>query len=103
MNTLLKRLSPYIAIFLFIQTLLRLSLIGRSVLDIELSASEIFLIIGKGIWFDLVTLGFFLLPVAFYNMLLPASKQTGALDRKIDAVIRFIFSFILYVSSYAFR
>lgn len=95
MNTLFRRLSPYIAIFLFIQTLLRLSLLGRSMLEIEISAYEIFLILEKGFWFDLVTMGFFLLPIAFYNMLLPARKHISKLDLRIDTCIRFIFSFIL--------
>lgn len=98
---LFKRLLPYISIFLVIQTLLRLSLLGRSLFEIEFSTPEILMVIGKGLWFDLITMSFFLLPIAFYNLVLPAKKHGASLDRKIEAALRFIFSFILIFDSVA--
>jgi len=46
----------------------------------------------KGLWFDVVTASFFLLPFVFYHLLWPAQKHGGTGDRRTDAVMRFIFT-----------
>lgn len=92
---LIKRLFPYAALFFLLQTTLRLSLLGRAWLDVEFSHRDIGSILAIGLWFDIVAASFCLLPIALYHSLLPAKLHGGALDKKTDATLRFIFSFAI--------
>ncbi len=91
----LKRITPFLAIFLSIQLLVRLSLLARSVSAIDYSVAEVMQAIMLGFWFDLVTASFFMLPIALYHFLLPARKHGSTLDKRIDALWRLIFIFTL--------
>lgn len=98
---MLKRLLPFLAIFAFLQILVRLTLTLRAYFEVEFSFAEIVLIWVRGLWFDGVTASFCLLPFVLYHMLLPASKHGGRGDRMTDGVFRFILSFILVFSAVA--
>lgn len=90
-----KRLLPYAILFLSLQTLLRISLLGRALFDIELNFSDIAFIMVKGLWFDIVTGSFLLLPAMLYYLLLPKKIHSSTFDARIDLSLRFIFSYIL--------
>ena len=90
-----RRLLPYAVIFLVLQTVLRLSLLARAFFDVEFTTSDVASVLIRGLWFDVVVAGFFLIPIAFYHLLLPANKHGDALDCRIDKVMRFVFSFVL--------
>lgn len=98
---MLKRLWPYAVIFLAVQTVLRLSLLARAMLEVEFSASAFAAAIARGVWLDLATASFCLLPILLYFFFLPASRQGGAGDRRTDMALRFIFSFILLFDAVA--
>lgn len=92
---MLKRLFPYAVIFLVIQTLIRVTLLARAVQDVDFSFAHMISALFIGTWFDIVTASFLLLPLAFYHVLLPTKLQGGRWDRRLDLVIRFIFTFVL--------
>jgi len=98
---ILKRFLPFFAIYLTIQTLLRASLLGRAIQETAFSHTEILQIFARGLWFDLVTMSFFLIPIALYHFFLPTSKQGTRTDRKIDSGIRMVFIFILLFDAVA--
>lgn len=91
----LRRLLPYAVIFIFLQTILRISLLARAFFDVEFSTANIELIFAKGLWFDFIACSFFLIPIAFYNLVLSKNKQGSKLDENIDTASRFIFTYIL--------
>lgn len=90
-----KRLLPYATLFLLVQTILRISLLARAYLDVEFTAGEIASVMLRGLWFDVVTAGFFLIPVALYHLILPARKHGTAADRRADSILRIIFCFVI--------
>ncbi len=92
---LLKRLLPYAALFLFLQTILRISLLVRSYMDVGVSFVDGSKVMLTGLWFDIVICSFFMLPVALFYWLLPARKQGGKLDHRTDKTWRFIVTFVL--------
>jgi phosphoglycerol transferase MdoB-like AlkP superfamily enzyme len=91
----LKRLLPFIFIFLILQTILRISLLVRAIAEVEFSIADIASVMLRGIWFDIAAGSFLLLPVIIYHLLLPTSKHGSKLDHKIDMGLRFIYSYAL--------
>jgi len=100
-QVLLKRLLPFALIFLLLQTLLRISLLSRAVLDVEFDASNIALVFIFGLWFDVVIASFFMLPVILYLLALPARKQGSRFDRRFDGGLRFVYAFVLLFDAVA--
>ena len=98
---LFKRLLPYAVVFLVVQTLLRLSLLARAMFDVEFDPSGILNLLVRGIWFDVVTAGFCLLPFALYHLLLPARRHGERFDRVADGVLRFVFFFLILFDAVA--
>ena len=98
---LIKRLLPYISLFLMIQTVLRCSLTLRSFTDIDLGILDVLKVMGLGIWFDAITAVFFIGPVVLYHLILPAAKHGSPLDKRIDTGMRFVYSFVLLFDSVA--
>ncbi len=96
-----KRLLPYAIIFLSLQTLLRLSLLGRAIFDVEFDPSSIATLLIRGVWFDVVTASFYLLPIAFYHLALPAKKHGGQFDQAVDKALCFGFTFIILFDAVA--
>lgn len=92
-----KRLLPFAAIFLFIQTLLRVSLIARGFFDVEFSPSDMAQVLVKGVWFDVVTCSFLMLPFALYCLVVPARLHGVWAER----VMRFAFCFVLLFDAVA--
>ncbi len=90
-----KRFSPYIVIYFLVETILRASLLARSMVEIDYSFIDIMKLFLTGFWFDLVTLGFFLIPIILYYLTLPAPRQGSRLDRIISGITCFIFTFML--------
>jgi len=98
---MLKRLAPYFALFLAVETCLRLSLLARAMLDVEFDYADMGALLAQGLWFDLVTAGFFLIPAALVHVCLPANKQGGHFDRKLDTGLRFLFAYLLLFDAVA--
>ncbi|MDX1974888.1 MAG: sulfatase-like hydrolase/transferase [Rickettsiales bacterium] len=98
---LLKRLLPYAAIFLLSQTLLRLSILMRAILDVEFDTSSVTALLARGFWFDCVTASFFLLPIALYHLALPTQKQGERTDQITDKILRLLFAFIVLFDAVA--
>jgi phosphoglycerol transferase MdoB-like AlkP superfamily enzyme len=96
-----KRLAPFAAIFFAIQTVLRLSLLARAFLDVDFTAADVAAVMALGLWFDLVTASFLLLPVILYVLLLPQSWQGGRFDRRFDKGLRLVYSFVLLFDAVA--
>src|SRR5262245_1916936 len=96
-----KRLLPYAAIFLLVQTLIRLSLLARAVLDVKFEPENIIEVLARGLWMDVVAASFCLLPIALYHLALPAAKHGGRFDRAADKTMRFVFSFVLLFDAVA--
>lgn len=99
--SLIKRLFPYFTIYMFIQTVLRASLLVRAGHDIAFTQPEMVQIFLRGFWLDLVTSSFYLIPIAIYHALLPGIKQGGRGDRKTDAAIRVFFIYLLLFEAIA--
>lgn len=100
-KTFFKRLLPYLTIFIVIETILRISLLFRALFDVELTSFNTIALLWHGLWFDIVTGSFFLLPFALYHVLLPTRQQGQKLDRILDAIFRFIFVFGLLFDAVA--
>ena len=98
---LLTRLLPYAVIFLIIQTSIRVSLLSGAFFDMEFDPSVIAALLARGVWFDVVTSSFCLLPIALYHLLLPAGKQGGRVDVIVDKALRFVFSFVMLFDAVA--
>lgn len=96
-----KRLLPYAAIFLLVQTLIRLSLLARAVFDVEFESENIMELLVRGVWMDVVAASFCLFPITLYHLALPAQKHGGRFDRATDKGMRFVFSFVLLFDAVA--
>jgi phosphoglycerol transferase MdoB-like AlkP superfamily enzyme len=83
------------------QTALRLSLLGRSIADVGFDPLATLAAFGRGFWFDGVTMGFFLIPMALYLWILPDRLHTSKADRRIDTGFRFLFCFLLLYDAVA--
>ncbi len=98
---MLRRLLPYAAVFLLLQTLLRLSLLARALLDVEFNPGDIATVLIRGTWFDIVTASFCLLPIAACYLALPAGKHGGRFDCVADKTLRFAFTFTILFDAVA--
>ncbi|MCB2081270.1 MAG: sulfatase-like hydrolase/transferase [Rickettsiales bacterium] len=98
---MLRRMLPFGVIFIVVQTLLRLSLLGRAYWEVDFTTLEIGKIVLLGLYFDVVVAGFFLIPLALYHVLLPKFLHGSPFDRKIDAMARFLFLAMLLFDSVA--
>jgi phosphoglycerol transferase MdoB-like AlkP superfamily enzyme len=98
---LYRRLLPFAFIFLFINFCLRISLYGRSLLEISFSSQELIHIFIKGLWFDTVTGFLCLIPFTLYHLCLPKKWQGSVFDHRMDSFFRFIFCFILLFDTVA--
>jgi phosphoglycerol transferase MdoB-like AlkP superfamily enzyme len=95
------RLLPYAIIFIIIETLTRISLMARAVMEVGVSASDAVKALGLGLWFDLATLGFFMILPALLYLFTPAHKHGSTLDRRLDMGMRFVFAFVLLFTTVA--
>lgn len=98
---LFRRLLPFAALFILIETLLRVSLLLRALTESEFSLFDITQIMIHGIWFDIVTASFSLLPIAFYHLILPYNKHGGRFDRVADTTLRLVVTAILLFDAVA--
>jgi len=97
----IKRLAPFAAIFLIIQMVLRLSLLMRALMELDFTTGQLVHVLAVGFWLDVVTASFVLLPAAIYLLLLPGHKQCSRFDRRFDAGLRLVYSFMLLFDSVA--
>jgi len=99
--SLLKRITPFLILFLSIQLLVRISLLARSMMESSFTAYEILSMFARGFWLDTATASFFMIPLALYHLALPARKHGSALDKRIDAGWRIAFMFTLLFDAVA--
>lgn len=90
----LKRFIPYATIFLLIETLLRLTLLGRAMFDVEFGRLYVVDVMLRGLWFDIVTGSFFMAGIAFFWLVLPTARIA-------EIVLRFLFCFTLLFDAVA--
>lgn len=96
-----RRLAPYALVFLCIQTLLRLSLVARSLMDVDLSAYEIANMLLRGLWLDMATCAFVVLPVALVVLAVPPRLWATATGRWAEHLLRFVFVYALLFDAVA--
>ncbi|MBY0408115.1 MAG: LTA synthase family protein, partial [Rickettsiales bacterium] len=101
MKGFLKRLLPFAAVYYIVETLLRLSLLARVYWSVEITPAQALQVMLRGLWFDTVTAGFLLLPVALYLAFLPSRKCGGGMDKRVDAALRMLFIFVLLFDAVA--
>ena len=89
------RLKPYLFIFLITQTLLRITLLVRGMMEIHISTLEVVQIFARGLWFDLVTGSFALIPIALALLCIPQSLWHKRLGSLTEGALRFIFIYVL--------
>ncbi len=94
-------LLPYALLFLLVQTLLRISLYVRGLLEVEFTHQETFQLFLRGAWFDLITLSFFMVVIAFLQWLLPLGRRSRQTRRVVAAAGRFVFCYILLFDAVA--
>lgn len=95
MKEFFQRFKPYILAYFVLQTALRATLLMRSTLDIDFSAAELLQIFARGLWLDIVTAGFVIMPVVGLWLLVRRSfwgKKAGYI---IESIVRFVFLFSL--------
>lgn len=92
---MLQRLAPYAIVYLILQQLTRATLLFRTWQEIGISALDALGALAIGLWYDACVLGFILALPALHFLFTPARAQGGKLDRRIDAVLRFLFVFVL--------
>ncbi len=97
----LKRLTPFILLFLGVQTLLRgaLFLLQKSNLDIDIF--NISAALTSGLIMDLAVFTYFAAPLTLYLFFLPAHKHGSRTDKNISALIFFIFTYIIFFTAVA--
>ncbi len=96
---MIRRLVPYAILFIAIETITRISLLLRAWNETGVSVVDAMKAMAIGLWFDITTLSFFLIVPALYYLLLPTARQGSTLDRRVDLILRVIFSFILLFAS----
>lgn len=101
MNTYFKRLTPYIAFYLILQTVIRLSLLVRALGDIDVTALDVFNIFLRGLWLDMAAGFFVLLPIAIIMAIIPYHWFERKTGRAAENLLRFAFAFILLFSAAA--
>lgn len=99
METYLSRLFPYVAFFLVVQALLRLSLLARAGMDMDLNAGEVAQVLLRGSWFDVVTTSFVILPVAFILLLVRQGFWQKKSGMRTEYALRF---FVLFAILFGF-
>ncbi len=88
------RFIPFLVIFLVIQIILRGSLLLRGMNDLDFTSLEIVQIFLRGLWLDIATVWFVLLPIALVYSFAPSkiwSKRNGK-------ILSLILSFLLIFS-----
>lgn len=98
---MIRRLLPYAVIFLALQTTLRLSLLERAWFDVEFIPSDIFRVLGVGLWFDAVTAIFLLLAIAFFFMVIPSRLLARFPGKRVEFTARFLFCYALLFDAVA--
>ncbi len=91
----IKRLLPYAVLFFLLQLLVRLTLLGRAMADVDFTAGQVVQALLAGAWYDVVTASFVLLPAMLYLLLLRGRAQGGKFDRRFDCGLRFAYAFVL--------
>jgi phosphoglycerol transferase MdoB-like AlkP superfamily enzyme len=95
MQALIRRLAPYALFFIVTQQLIRITLLVRSLFELDMNAVEILQILLRGLWFDLVTAGFVMLPIMLVVTLTRAGFWQRRAAFRVEAGIRFVYVFLL--------
>jgi phosphoglycerol transferase MdoB-like AlkP superfamily enzyme len=96
-----KRLFPYAIVFITIQTLLRLTILARAYIDIDITTQQLFMIMAKGLWIDSVVCSFFMVPIALYHLLLPEKLHSKPFDIILSKITLLIFTSIFLFDAIA--
>jgi len=96
-----RRLAPFAAIFIIIQTTIRLTLMARGSMEIDITAQDALNILAHGLWLDIATAAFVLIPFTLAIWLVPARIWATQTGRYVEQALRFIFIYILLFDSVA--
>lgn len=105
MRIFLRQLTPYLFIFFLTQTVLRITLLVRSMLEIEIRTPEIVQIMLRGLWFDMVAGSFVLLPIALFLLFTRQRFLQKPAGRITQGIVFFILTFALlfgFISEHLF-
>lgn len=88
---LVRRLLPFAALFFVVATTVRLILAARAGAELWDNPSDVAVALATGAWLDLVTFGWFALPVVAWWLALPRRFHGGRLDRAFTTIGVFAF------------
>ncbi|MBU6234805.1 MAG: sulfatase-like hydrolase/transferase [Alphaproteobacteria bacterium] len=93
LKKLFERLSVYAALFLIIQTFLRLTLLVRGEMDnnLDLGISDYLNIFLRGLWLDIATAPFVLIPITLITFLVPERFW----NKWAEYGLRFVFLYVI--------
>jgi phosphoglycerol transferase MdoB-like AlkP superfamily enzyme len=94
-------LRPFLFLFIAIESLLRLSLLARGLWEVDIATPDILQILLRGLWLDLATAGWALLPVAVVKLIAPASFWERNAGRLTDHLLRLLFVGVLLFDAVA--
>lgn len=95
MRHIFSRFIPFAAVFLVIQTLVRLTLAVRVWEDLDQSLLSFLKLILVGAWFDLAVLAFILIPLSVYWLALPKQWHGGRVDTWLTRMCFCVFLFVI--------
>jgi phosphoglycerol transferase MdoB-like AlkP superfamily enzyme len=90
-----KAIKPYLALFLLVQTIIRVSLLAREAIDLEFTSLEVFKIFAVGLYFDVLVSVFFTLPLLMVLTLLPNRFFTSKTFTIAKIILPILFIFTL--------
>lgn len=94
-NLYIKRLAPFLVLFLCLQSLLRFALVLRELNNFNSHPDRILWLVVRGLGSDVLTFAFLGLPVVAYLLFLPARKWGAAADRRITGALFFLTAYLL--------
>lgn len=102
MSRFFARLRPFFLAFLFVQFWVRVTLMIRaSWSEVDFSALEVASMMARGLWLDIVTAGFILIPVALVFLFTRASFWESRAGVWVNNGLRFVFLYAILFDAVA--
>lgn len=102
MRKFFQHLKPYFLIFLAIQFVVRVTLtIRASWSEMDFTANELVQMLARGMWLDIVTAGFVLIPIALVFLFTRERFWSKPIGAWIDTALRFVFIYVMLFDAVA--
>jgi phosphoglycerol transferase MdoB-like AlkP superfamily enzyme len=95
MKDFFRRLFPFVCLFLAFALAIRLSLLGRALADINFTANELVQIFLRGLWFDVTTAFWAILPIALVYLFVRRGFWEKRGGRILEWCLRLVFVYVL--------